>query len=187
MEAETLRIQLQDMNLWEFLSELRLQYDRPLGKNVKFVWDYPTDFPTLQGDRGKLKRILENLINNAIKFTDHGTITVAAKYLTAKKLLQFTIADTGVGIPEEQIAAVFERFRQVQGADAKMQRGGMGLGLYVVKRYIDLLGGTVHVESRAGQGSLFTLQFQAPLAQLATGHEQLLLLTERDGMATSPN
>jgi len=187
MEAETLRIQLQDMNLWEFLSELRLQYDRPLGKNVKFVWDYPADFPTLQGDRGKLKRILENLINNAIKFTDHGTITVAAKYLAAKKLLQFTIADTGVGIPEEQIAAVFERFRQVQGADAKMQRGGMGLGLYVVKRYIDLLGGTVHVESRAGQGSLFTLQIPAPLAQLATGHEQLLLLTERDGMATNPN
>jgi len=186
MEAETLRIQLQDMNLWEFLSELRLQYDRPLGKNVKFIWDYPADFPTLQGDRGKLKRILENLINNAIKFTDHGTITVAAKYLAAKKLLQFTIADTGVGIPEEQIAAVFERFRQVQDADAKMQRGGMGLGLYVVKRYIDLLGGTVHVESRAGQGSLFTLQIPAPLAQVATGHEQLLLLTERDGMATSP-
>lgn len=187
MEAETLRIQLQDMNLWEFLSELRLQYDHPLGKNVKFIWDYPAEFPTLQGDRGKLKRILENLINNAIKFTDHGTITVAAKYLAAKKLLQFTIADTGVGIPEEQLAAVFERFRQVQGADAKMQRGGMGLGLYVVKRYIDLLGGTVHVESRAGQGSLFTLQIPAPLVQLSTGHEQLLLLTERGGVATSPN
>ena len=77
MEAETLRIELQDMSLWEFLSELRLQFDHPLGKNVKFVWDYPTDFPTVQGDRSKFKRILENLINNAIKFTDHGTITVS--------------------------------------------------------------------------------------------------------------
>ncbi|MBM2805795.1 MAG: histidine kinase, partial [Deltaproteobacteria bacterium] len=187
MEAETLRIELQDINLWEFLSELRSQYDHPLGKNVKFIWDYPVDFPTLQGDRGKLKRILENLINNAIKFTDHGTIAVAAKYLAAKKMLQFTIADTGVGIPEEQIAAVFERFRQVQGADAKMQRGGMGLGLYVVKKYIDLLGGTVHAESRAGQGSTFTLQVPAPLAPLSTGHEQLLLLKERDGVAASSN
>ena len=183
MESETLRIQLQDMSLWEFLSELRLQYDQPLGKNVKFVWDYPDDFPTLQGDRGKLKRILENLINNAIKFTDHGTITVSTKYLAAKKMLHFTIADTGVGIPEEQIAAVFERFRQVQGADARMQRGGMGLGLYVVKKYVDLLGGKVHVESRAGQGSTFVLQIPAPLAKLVTGHEQLLLITERAGAA----
>lgn len=187
LEAETLRIQLQDMNLWEFLSELRSQYDHPLGKNVRFIWDYPADFPTVQGDRSKLKRILENLINNAIKFTNHGTITVSAKYLAAKKMLQIKIADTGVGIPEEQIAAVFERFRQVQGADAKMQRGGMGLGLYVVKKYIDLLGATVHVESRAGQGSTFTLQVPARLAQLSTGHEQLSLLAERDGVATSPN
>ena len=183
MEAETLRIQVQDMSLWEFLSELRLQYDQPLGKNVKFVWDYPDDFPTLQGDRGKLKRILENLINNAIKFTDHGTITVSTKYLAAKKMLHFTIADTGVGIPEEQIAAVFERFRQVHDADARMQRGGMGLGLYVVKKYVDLLGGKVHVESRAGQGSTFVLQIPAPLAKLVTGHEQLLLITERAGAA----
>jgi len=181
MEAETLRIQLQDMSLWEFLSELRLQYDQPLGKNVKFVWDYPADFPTVQGDRGKLKRILENLINNAIKFTDHGTITVSTKYLAAKKMLHFTVADTGVGIPQEEIAAVFERFSQVQGADARLQRGGMGLGLYVVKKYVDLLGGNLHVESRAGQGSTFRLQIPAPLAKLVTGHEQLLLLTERAG------
>ena len=181
MEAETVQVQLQDMSLWEFLSELRLQYDHPLGKNVKFVWDYPDDFPTVQADQGKLKRILENLINNAIKFTDHGTITVSTKYLAAKKMLHFTVADTGVGIPEEQIAAVFERFSQVQGADARMQRGGMGLGLYVVKKYVDLLGGNLHVESRAGQGSTFRLQIPAPLAKLVTGHEQLLLLTERAG------
>jgi signal transduction histidine kinase len=187
MEAETLRIQLQDMSLWEFLSELRLQYDHPLGKNVKFVWDYPADFPTVQGDRSKLKRILENLINNAIKFTDHGTITVSTKYVAAKKTLHFTVADTGVGIPQEQIAAVFERFRQVQGADAKMQRGGIGLGLYVVKKYVDLLGGNVHVESCAGQGSTFRLQIPAPLAQHVTGHEQLLLITERAGAAPSQN
>ena len=187
MEAETLRIELQDMSLWEFLSELRLQFDHPLGKNVKFVWDYPTDFPTVQGDRSKFKRILENLINNAIKFTDHGTITVSTKYLAAKKMLHFIVADTGVGIPQEQIAAIFERFRQVQGADTKMQRGGIGLGLYVVKKYVDLLGGNVHVESRTGQGSTFRLQIPAPLAQHVTGHEQLLLITDRAGAAVSQN
>ena len=154
---------------------------------MKFVWDYPADFPTVQSDRSKLKRILENLINNAIKFTDHGTITVSTKYVAAKKMLHFTVADTGVGIPQEQIAAIFERFRQVQGADAKMQRGGIGLGLYVVKKYVDLLGGNVHVESRAGQGSTFRMQIPAPLAQHVTGHEQLLLITERAGAAPSQN
>ena len=73
IESETLRAGENEINLWEFLSELRSEYDTPLEKNVKLVWDYPADLPTIQSDRPKLKRIAENLINNAVKFTEHGT------------------------------------------------------------------------------------------------------------------
>jgi signal transduction histidine kinase len=177
MEAETLHVELHEVNLWEFLSELRASYDCPLGKNVKLVWSYPYDMPSVQADRGKLKRILENLINNALRFTEHGTVTVSARYLSSKRLLEFKIADTGVGIPQEQLSTVFEKFRQVQGANAEMQHGGVGLGLYIVKKYTDLLGGKIYVESRAGEGSTFTLLIPAPLPKRTSAHEQLLLPT----------
>jgi signal transduction histidine kinase len=177
METETLHVALHEVNLWEFLSELRSAYDGPLEKNVKLVWTYPYDMPSVQADRGKLKRILENLINNALRFTEHGTVTVSARYLSSKRLLEFKIADTGVGIPQEQLSTVFEKFRQVQGANAGMQHGGVGLGLYIVKKYADLLGGKIYVESRAGEGSTFTLLVPAPLQKRTSAHEQLLLPT----------
>jgi signal transduction histidine kinase len=177
METETLHLQLHEVNPWEFLSELRSSYDCPLGKNVKLVWTYPYDMPSVQADRGKLKRILENLINNALRFTEQGTVTVSARYLSSKRLLEFKIADTGVGIPQAQLSTVFEKFRQVQGANAEMQHGGVGLGLYIVKKYTDLLGGKIYVESHAGEGSTFTLLVPAPLAKRTSAHEQLLLPT----------
>jgi signal transduction histidine kinase len=177
MEAETLHVELHEVNLWEFLSELRSSYDSPLEKDVKLVWTYPYDMPSVQADRGKLKRILENLINNALRFTEHGTVTVSARYLSSKRLLEFKIADTGVGIPQEQLSTVFEKFRQVQGANAGMQHGGVGLGLYIVKKYTDLLGGKIYVESRAGEGSTFTLLVPASIQKRTSAHEQLLLPT----------
>jgi signal transduction histidine kinase len=182
METETLHVGLHEMNLWEFLSEIRSFYDCPPEKNVKLVWTYPYDLPSVQADRGKLKRILENLINNALRFTEHGTVTVSARYLSSKRLLEFKIADTGVGIPQEQLSTVFEKFRQVQGANAGMQHGGVGLGLYIVKKYTDLLGGKIYVESRAGEGSTFTLLVPAPLQKRTSAHEQLLLPTGSENL-----
>jgi signal transduction histidine kinase len=183
MEAEALHVELQEINLWELLSELRSSYDCPLEKNVKVVWSYPYDIPSVQADRGKLKRILENLINNALKFTEQGTVTVSARYLASKGLLEFKVSDTGVGIPQEQLSGVFEKFRQVQGANACMHHGGVGLGLYIVKKYMDLLGGKIYVESRAGEGSTFTLLVPALPQKLSSAHEQLLLPTGSENFA----
>jgi signal transduction histidine kinase len=176
MEAETLQVDLHEVNLWEFLSELRAFYDYPFAKDVKLVWNYPADLPSVQGDRAKLKRILENLIGNALKFTEYGTVTVLVRYLADKKVLEFRISDTGVGIPREQISTIFEKFRQVS-AHTGMEHGGVGLGLYIVKKYLDLLGGTIQVESRAGAGSTFVLRIPAPLHSSSAAHEQLLLPT----------
>jgi signal transduction histidine kinase len=176
LAAEQLQAELHDVNLWEFFSELRSNYDDPLAKNVRLVWEYAADLPTVQGDRVKLKHILTNLINNAIKFTNHGTITVSVRYLASKKTLELSVKDTGIGIPKDQLSAIFERFRQVQDAQTRIQHGGVGLGLYIVKKYVDFLGGTIHVESHPGEGSVFTLRIPAPEPKLSSAEKPLPLL-----------
>lgn len=186
IETEPLHLELHEVNLWEFLSEMRALYDSPLGKAVKLVWDYPADLPPVQGDRRKLRQIIENLIDNAIKFTDYGTITISVRYLPIKKTLELKVADTGVGIPQEQILTIFERFRQGPDTGASAPHTGVGLGLYVVRKYLDLLGGKIHVESRAGSGSVFTLQVPAPLNPSYSPQEQLLLPTDEEDYLAAP-
>lgn len=177
MESEMPHVELNEVNLWEFLTEVRSIYDYPLAKDVKLFWDYPSDLPLVRGDRGKLRHILENLIKNAIKFTERGAVTIAARYLNTQGILELKVADTGVGIAKEQIPTIFERFRRAPDLRVGAPRGGVGLGLYIVKTYTDLLGGKIHVESRPGDGSIFTLQIPAPLKGSHAPHEQLMLPT----------
>jgi signal transduction histidine kinase len=186
IESESLRAGENEINLWEFLSELRSEYEPPLAKNVKLVWDYPADLPAIQSDRPKLKRIAENLINNAVKFTEHGTVTISLYYLAPAKTLELTVADTGIGMASERRGVIFEKFRQLQDAHRALQNGGVGLGLYIVKRYMDILGGEIHLDSEPGKGSTFTMRIPVALYKQATLHEQLLLPTgievPRDGL-----
>ena len=92
IESETLRAGENEIDLWEFLSELRSEYRPPSGENVKLVWDYPADLPIIQSDRPKLRRIAENLINNAVKFTEQGTVVISFRYLAPAKVLELTVA-----------------------------------------------------------------------------------------------
>ena len=176
MEAEKLHVELHEINLWEFCSELRTFYDYPLATGVKLVWNYPADLPSVEGDRAKLRRMLENLVGNALKFTQQGTVMIAVRYLAGKQRLEFKISDTGVGIPEENIPKIFEKFRQGE-RHTGMEHGGVGLGLYIVKKYLDLLGGNIEVQSRVGEGTTFIFQIPAPLHGNTAAHEQLLLPT----------
>ena len=176
MEAEKLHVELHEINLWEFCSELRTFYDYPLATGVKLVWNYPADLPSVEGDRAKLRRMLENLVGNALKFTQQGTVMIAVRYLAGKQRLEFKISDTGVGIPEENIPKIFEKFRQGE-RHTGMEHGGVGLGLYIVNKYLDLLGGNIEVQSRVGEGTTFIFQIPAPLHGNAAAHEQLLLPT----------
>lgn len=183
IEAEPLHLEIHELNIWEFLSEMRLLYDTPLTKDVKLIWDCPSDFPIVLGDRRKLRHIVENLINNAIKFTEHGSITVSARYLIGKKMLEIKVADTGPGIPEEQISTIFERFRRGEDAETGAPRSGVGLGLYIVKKFLDLLGGKIYVESHTGRGSTFTVQIPAAIKPSYSPHEQLILPTATENLA----
>ena len=184
IEAEMLQAEFQQVNFWEFLSELRAFYDYPLAKDVRLVWELRTDLPILSADRGKLRHILENLINNAIKFTDQGTVTISARFLASKKAMEFKVTDTGIGIPKELVPSIFERFRQVDGSDTKAY-GGVGLGLYIAKKYANLLGGTIHVESKLGQGSTFALRIPCHLQSSSRTQEQLSFPVESEAPGSS--
>jgi signal transduction histidine kinase len=172
IDAEMPQSEFQQVNFWEFLCELRTYYDYPLEKDVKLVWAFRADLPAFYSDRKKLRLILENLINNAIKFTDHGSVTISARYVTSKKVMEFKVTDTGVGITKELLPMIFERFRQLDAAESRIG-AGVGLGLYIAKQYADLLGGTIHVESRLGEGSTFTLRVPSQLTSSSCEHEQL--------------
>src|SRR3990170_2692572 len=157
LETETPRAESHKINFWEFLYELKSMYEGPLSNDVRLNWEFSSDLPTLYSDRGKLKHIMENLINNALKFTDRGSVTVSARYLPDNKMMEFKIADTGIGISKEQLPTIFDRFHQVDSSGTRAY-GGMGLGLYIVKKYTELLGATIRIESKLGQGSTFVLQ-----------------------------
>jgi signal transduction histidine kinase len=126
----------------------RLQEQTPL----KFVWEIEEALPVLYTDPGKLKIVLKNLLGNAVKFTPSGSITVAV--WRAEEGVEFCVTDTGIGIPQEALGVIFEPFRQLEHP-ATRQNGGTGLGLHIVKRLLEVLGGTITVESEVGQGSIF--------------------------------
>ncbi|HZD39672.1 MAG TPA: HAMP domain-containing sensor histidine kinase, partial [Terriglobales bacterium] len=177
LESETLRPALVETNPWEFFSELRSRYT-PLEKDITIHWDIPSDASPFLCDRHKLRRILENLINNAIQFTDRGRITISARHSPARQELKVEVADTGRGIPAARLPKIFEKFGQLGNPGSAAKHGGVGLGLYLVKKYTDILGGRLNVESRFGEGSVFTLRIPALVQKAPSGQEQLLLLPD---------
>jgi signal transduction histidine kinase len=159
LEAGGTQAILQEFRLKDFLDDLRSSYAIPLGKEIAIAWDYPSDLPVLKTDQLKLKQILENLIHNAIKFTDMGTVTVSAGLVDRAepaRRVQFKVVDTGIGIAKDFIPLIFERFRQVDSSETR-PHGGVGLGLHIVEKFTSLLGGRIEVESELGKGSTFTV------------------------------
>jgi signal transduction histidine kinase len=109
--------------------------------------------PTIDTDRRLITHVLVNLVANAAKFTpDGGRVVVRARAAGAQAIIE--VEDTGIGIPDDRRDDIFEAFRQLHAGDEKGY-GGVGLGLALVKRLIDLLGGTVEVDSVVGKGSTF--------------------------------
>jgi signal transduction histidine kinase len=149
---------VEELVLSEFLEEMKQNYEGiVVDPNVTLVWDYPVPMPVVMSDPGKLKIILQNLINNAVKFTDVGEIRVAARLDPQRQRMQFTVSDTGIGIPSDQLPFVFDKFWQVDAARTRTQ-SGIGMGLYIVKAFTELLRGTITVNSTPGMGSEFRVE-----------------------------
>jgi signal transduction histidine kinase len=156
IETGKVRAEMFQIQMGELLDELKSNYEIPLDKKLTFNWDYPSEPTIIKTDTDKLKHILQNLINNAVKFTDEGTITFTARYSPVTKVAEFKVADTGIGIEQEMIPSIFQRFHQLDSS-ATRTYGGVGLGLYIVKKYIDMLGGEIQVNSEFGKGSIFAV------------------------------
>ena len=164
LESRSVVIERFPASISGLMEQLRAYYQLGLDKpEVKLLWEYPSEPIEIQIDGAKLKQVLQNLINNAVKFTDKGTVTVSARVVEEKgeKWVVFAVADTGVGIPHDQLALIFDKFHQVDSSETRLY-SGVGLGLYIVKKFTELLGGTIEVESVPDQGSTFTVTI--PLA-----------------------
>jgi len=191
IEAGTVKVERHEINVADLLDELKSSYELPGITSVTMIWDYPTELPAMITDRGKIKTILVNLINNAIKFTERGQITVSARVttkqqaignrqqeeesthascLTPHACIEFQVADTGMGIPKEELANIFTSFRQLQTFEVNSWTG-MGLGLYIVKAFTDLLGGRAEIESKIGKGTLFKIAIPCPREEPKKTHE----------------
>ena len=163
IEANLLTIKKKPFRLNKFLNELNHLYTESLvsknDKDIQFRINSEIESETtIVTDEVRLRQIMNNLIGNAIKFTDSGTITVSV--VMHDNLVYFTVSDTGIGIPRNQQDAIFGRFMQAD-LGTKMNFGGTGLGLAISKNLIELLGGTIHVESEPGKGSTFYFHIRA--------------------------
>ncbi len=128
------------------------------------------DLPDMLSDKAKFSHIMQNIIGNAIKFTDKGLIEISAH--TSDSYIHISVSDTGIGISEEHIPLIFEEFRQL---DEKSSRryGGTGLGLAIVRKYCHLLDGRVEVRSRKDEGSVFTVILPLKSQRQADQNESL--------------
>jgi signal transduction histidine kinase len=125
------------------------------GRPVAIEWHIAPQLPAVRTDAVKLRMLLKNLVGNALKFTERGAVRVSAE--PAAERLRLTVSDTGIGIPAEELPHLFEPFRQAHGRLSR-RAGGAGLGLYIVRRLVDLLGGTIAVDSAPGRGTTFTIE-----------------------------
>jgi signal transduction histidine kinase/CheY-like chemotaxis protein len=139
---------------------------RAAAKGILFRVEFKNQLPKCIGsDSLRIRQILTNLVGNAIKFTENGTVTLSCRFDSAKSELEFDVQDSGVGMNEQQQASLFQAFSQ---ADSSMSRrfGGTGLGLVISRRLADLLKGDVQlVKSELGKGSLFRFTMKADVVQ----------------------
>lgn len=159
IEAGMIRLKPAPVRLKDVVEEtVKLHALQAMNKHIQLGVGYDPDIPeTLVADAVRLQQVLTNLLGNAIKFTDRGRVVLGVHLKEEKKKkvkIRFKVIDQGIGIPEEHLEQIFEKFGQVDSSPAKRHEG-TGLGLAITKDLVDMMGGEVHVESLRGEGSVF--------------------------------
>ena len=159
-EAGYLSINSQPLNLYPLLDSLVNRFaDQLLEEGPNLILDCPKDIPSVLADRDRTEQILVNLIGNAIRYTESGSITVRAN--KSNRYVWISVIDTGVGIAKEDLPYIFERFWRADPSRAS-HSGGTGIGLAIARRLVELQGGKIEAESELGKGSTF--RFCLPIA-----------------------
>ena len=177
IEAGRLEIERVDFDLDELLADLSDVVGMRAGqKSVEVLFSTSPDVPRrLRGDPVRLKQVLLNLLNNALKFTNSGEIVVEIAPVEVRREhaeLSFSVRDTGIGIEAAHLPNLFEPFTQVDSSNAR-RFGGAGLGLAISRRLVRMMGGDLQVESTPGAGSTFRFNAQFDVARGATGPRRL--------------
>jgi PAS domain S-box-containing protein len=155
LEAGQLPVDCQEVEIAALILELQAETQGLQDQSsLSFVWTVDSNLPHLQTDLRKLKVIVKNLIGNAVKFTQNGSVSVVVR--SQQGGIEISVVDTGIGIPADELARIFEPFQQVDNSANGLLKGS-GLGLNIVKRFVTLLGGTVTVESEVGHGTTFRI------------------------------
>ena len=157
MEAGKLTIQMASVKPTELLESLHSVMDKTASdKGLRLTSEIDDFLPeAFSGDAARLQQILVNLVNNAVKFTDQGSVHVKLFYSSQYKW-GIEVADTGNGIPESELAYIFDSFRQVEGSASRVH-GGFGLGLSIVKQLVGLMSGEIKVQSKLREGTTFII------------------------------
>jgi signal transduction histidine kinase/HAMP domain-containing protein len=155
LQAGSVQAYLQNTNLKDLFSDLQGTFGALPKGSIELNWEIPEHMPVVKTDGDKLKHVLQNLIHNAMKFTEHGSVTLSARCSDA--YIEMTVKDTGIGIEQEKLPVIFDMFRQVDSSKTR-SHGGVGVGLFIVKKYVELLNGKIEVESVPGRGTAFTLK-----------------------------
>jgi signal transduction histidine kinase len=144
----------------------QLLFAQASSKGLRLAVEYPASAASrLIGDSGRIRQVITNLVGNAIKFTERGEVRVRIECLESTStdaLMYAAVEDTGIGIPADKLDVIFQKFTQADGSMTR-RYGGTGLGLAIVKHLVEIMGGTVGVDSRLGEGSKFWFTFRLPL------------------------
>ncbi len=169
IEAGKLEFEIADFNLKKLLEKIRSSLSTLAAKkNLNFDLKYDESIPGyVKGDAVRISQVITNLINNAIKFTEKGYIALKARLIHSEEescIVKFEIKDTGIGIPEDKLDAIFQSFEQ-GSTETTRKYGGSGLGLAITKRILELMDSSIKVQSTVDHGSTFYFELELPLGQ----------------------
>src|SRR5262245_15131474 len=165
IEAGRMDLYVEEFDVGELVRDVEAIVQPLVEKNANtLVVECPEDIGSLQADLTKVRQTLFNLLSNAAKFTDHGTISLTVQR-EPDDWLTFAVSDSGIGMTEEQLGRLFEAFSQAE-ASTRSKYGGTGLGLAISRHFCRLMGGDLTVESSYGQGSTFTVWVPARVGEM---------------------